>query len=358
MLFCVCSRLKNFMKILIIGGTKFLGRHLIAAAQSRGHEVTIFNRGRYSQEKFENVEQIQGDRNADLDKLGARGIWDAVIDTCGYLPQTVKMSAEALKNSVRQYVFISSISAYGDFSQTNFDETAPVAELNEEQQARADAIEAAKGDITAATLAEMYGALKALCEREAEASMPGKVLNVRPGLIVGEFDPTDRFTYWVMRVARGGEILAPGNPDRFVQVIDARDLSAWIVKMIERGANGIYNATGKPFAQTMEKMLEEIKSVTGSDAKFIWANEDFLNREQVGAWGEMPLYLPESDESLKGFLSVNIDKALAKDLSFRDLAETIRDTLNWRKNVDGELKAGIGGERENELLRKLNERHP
>lgn len=338
------------MKILIIGGTKFLGRYLVTAAQARNYEITLFNRGKLSRETVGGVEQIYGDRNSDLEKLGNRR-WDAVIDTCGYVPQSVKLSAQYLKDQVGQYVFISSISAYADFSRRDFDETAPVAELTEEQQKKVDSIELT-GDIPAYALGEMYGALKVQCERAAEKAMPGRVLNARSGLIVGAFDPTDRFTYWVMRVAKGGEVLAPGNPDRFVQMIDARDLSEWIIKMVERGETGTYNVTGKPFEMTMGEMLEEIESVSGSNAEFVWVSEDFLKREKVGAWGEMPLFMPESEVALRGFLSANVDKALEKDLSFRPLSETIRETLDWRRTKNDELKAGIDSEREKDLLRK------
>ena len=339
------------MKILIIGGTKFLGRHLTAAALKNNHEVTLFNRGKFSQEEFENVEQIQGDRNSDLAKLSDRR-WDACIDTCGYLPQGVKSSAEFLRDSIGQYVFVSSISAYANFSETNFDETAPFAELTAEQKKQFDELDP-KSELTGASLGEMYGALKVLCEREAEKAMPDRVLIVRPGLIVGEFDPTDRFSYWVLRVAKGGKVLAPGNPQRFVQMIDAQDLAEWIVKMAEANENGTFNATGKPFDLTFGKLLEEIKSVSQSDAEFVWAAEEFLKQENVAVWSEMPLYLHESDEDLQGFLSANIDKALAKGLKFRPLRETLRATLNWRKTKTDELKAGISAEREKELLEKL-----
>jgi 2'-hydroxyisoflavone reductase len=341
------------MKILIIGGTKFLGRHLITAAQARGHEVTLFNRGKFSSEIFENVEQIHGDRNSDLDKLNGRS-WDACIDTCGYLPQTVKALAEALKDSVNQYVFISSGSVYADVSRADYDEKTPVLELNEEQQKRADEIDP-KGELTGPILGEMYGALKVLCEQEAEKAMSGRVLHVRSGLIVGSFDPTDRFTYWVMRVASGGEVLAPGTPNRFVQMIDARDLSEWIIKMVEQNKTGIYNATGKPFEITMEKMLEEIKKMSGSDAEFTWTDEDFLTGENVAPWSDMPLYLPESDKESEGFLSANIDKALQTGIEFRPLSDTIQDILAWRKTKNNALKAGISFEREVELLGKWHE---
>lgn len=341
------------MKILIIGGTKFLGRHLIKAALERHHTVTLFNRGKYSSEAFENVEQIAGDRNVDLDKLNGRN-WDAVIDTCGYLPSSVRASAKALKESAGQYVLISSISAYRDFSRPDFDETAPLAELNDEQLKRLGEFDRS-GEVNAFTLGDLYGGAKALCEKEVETIIGRQSLIIRSGLIVGAFDTTDRFTYWVKRVAAGGEVLAPGAPDRFVQVIDARDMSEWIIKMIECAENGIFHATGKPFDLTMQKMLEEIKAVSQSDAAFTWVSEEFLKQENVGAWSEMPLYLPESNEASKGFLAVNIDKAQASGLEFRPLSETIKDVLAWGRTKTGELKAGITSEREKELLQKWHD---
>lgn len=343
------------MKILIIGGTKFLGRHLIDAALQNGHEVTLFNRGKkYSDDKIETVEQIHGDRNTDLERLANRS-WDVCIDTCGYLPQSVKASAEFLREKVNQYIFVSSISAYANFRQADFDETAPLAELTVEQKEAFGKIDP-QGELTGAVLGEMYGALKVLCEREAETAMPNRVLIVRPGMIVGEFDFTDRVTYWMMRVAQGGEVLAPGKPNRFVQIIDAHDLAAWIVKMAEAGETGIFNATGKPFDLTFGEFLETIKTVTKSDAEFTWVTEEFLEKENVAPWNEMPLYLHESDADSQGLLSANIDKALAKGLQFSDLSETISKTLNWRKTVTGELKAGISAEREAELLAKWHAR--
>jgi 2'-hydroxyisoflavone reductase len=195
--------------------------------------------------------------------------------------------------------------------------------------------------------------LKAQCEQAVAATMPGRVLTVRPGMIVGPYDPTDRFTYWVNRVADGGEMLAPGDPDRFVQLIDARDLAGWTVEMAARGETGIYNATARPFEMTMEGMLTRIKEATASDAVFSWAREEFLTQENVQPWSEMPFYLPESDEDNKGFLSANVNKALAKGLNFRPFSETVRDTLEWRKSVPEKMRAGIDREREAELLGKL-----
>ena len=341
------------MKILIIGGTKFLGRHLIRAAQEGGHEVTIFNRGRHSSENFAGVEQIEGDRNTDLDKLEGR-VWDVCIDTCGYLPQTVKLSAERLKDAVGQYIFVSSISAYAGFPEIDFDETAPLARLSDEQKKRVEVIDP-QAPLTGAVLGDMYGALKVLCEVEAERSMPGRVLQVRSGLIVGAYDPTDRFTYWVTRVASGGEVLAPGEPGRYVQMIDARDLAEWIVKMAETNTTGIFHAGGKALDLTFGQMLGEIKTVTGSDARLTWVDEEFLRREKVEPWSEMPLYLYESDVDDKGFLTANIDKMLATGAEFRPLEDTIRETLEWRKTIPDEIKAGISREREAELLGKWHE---
>ena len=341
------------MKILIIGGTKFLGRHLINAALKRNHTVTLFNRGKYSIENFENVEQIHGDRNFDLEKLTAQN-WDAVIDTCGYLPNAVNTAVEVLKEKSGQYVLISSISSYSDFSQPNFDENAPLAKLNDEQLKRADEIDV-MGEISGFTLGDLYGGLKVLCESAVATAMPNRHLIIRAGLIVGAYDTTDRFTYWVDRVARGGEILAPGNPNRFIQFIDAFDLARWIVKMIERQTSGIFNATGKPYELTMEKLLSEIKIISQSDAKFTWVSEKFLNENNIWAWSEMPLYLPESDEESKGFLLANIDKALESGLELRPINETIKDVLAWSKSKTGALKAGITAEREIELLQKWRE---
>jgi len=344
------------MKILIIGGTKFLGRHLVSAALARNHEVTLFNRGKHTSAGIPGVEQIYGDRNSDLDKLKNRN-WDAVIDTCGYLPQTVKASAEALKEQTENYVFVSSISAYANFSQPGYDESAPLARLTGEQEKRVAAIDPG-GELTGQVLGAEYGALKALCEEAAENIMAGRVLIVRPGVIAGSFDPTDRFTYWVMRVAQGGEVLAPSNPNGAIQFIDVRDLSEWMLRMIERKETGIFNANGKPGELTFGAMLAEIKNVCGSDAEFTWASEEFLLAEKVQAWSEMPLWLPEETApQIKGHALGNVDKAINSGLRLRPLSDTVRDVLTWRGGNSGtdKMKAGISRDRERELLRKWHE---
>lgn len=339
---------------LIIGGTKFLGRQLVDSLVARGHEVALFNRGKHPAENMPDIEVIHGDRNRDLGKLRGRK-WEAVIDTCGYLPGTVKNSAEVFADSADTYVFISSISCYADTSKPDYDETTRVSILTDELRAGVERIDPSS-DITAQTLGEAYGPLKGLCEQAAESAMPGRVLQVRSGLIVGPFDTTDRFTYWVMRVSAGGEVLAPGNRDRFVQLIDVRDLADWVVKMAENRETGVYNVTGKPFNMTMGRMLDEVNTATGAGAVFTWAPEKFLDENGVKPWSEMPLYLPESDESIGGFLAANIDKALAAGLRFRPFRETAADTLAWRKTLDTPSKAGISAEREAELLDKLKAR--
>src|SRR5438132_3225731 len=237
------------MKLLILGGTRFVGRHLVTAALARNHEITLFNRGQHPSAALTSVETIYGDRNSDLAKLQGRR-WDAVVDTCGYLPRTVRASAEILFDSVEAYVFISTQSVYADVSVFGVDETAPLATLTDEQLDQANAIDSS-GQASAVTYGKMYGGLKARCEQAAEEVLPNRVLIIRPGLIVGPYDYTDRFTYWVVRVARGAEVLAPGRPDRYVQFIDVRDLAEWVVRMIERGGTGVYNANGLPKNLTM-----------------------------------------------------------------------------------------------------------
>jgi 2'-hydroxyisoflavone reductase len=338
------------MRVLILGGTRFLGRHLVDAALARGHKVTIFNRGHYPSHRKE-VELVVGDRNSDLGRLKGRS-WDAVVDTCGYLPRAVQASANVLSSLVDRYVFISSISVYADFKEIGKDETAPVGTLTAEQLAEANAIDTS-GKSSGTSYGKLYGPLKALCEQAVEAVMPNRGLVIRPGLIVGPYDYTDRFTYWVLRVARGGEVLSPGRPDRYLQFIDVRDLADWTVKMVEDRQTGVYNATGVPTTVTMHLLLEECKAVTRSDATFTWVDEKFLLAENVAAWSEMPLWMPEeAAPDFKGFMFVNCDKAFDVGLTTRPLSLTIRDTLNWwtANRATEEPIAGIDGQKERSLL--------
>ncbi len=344
------------MKLLILGGTRFVGRHLVTATLERKHEITLFNRGQHSSAAVAKAEVIHGDRNSDLEKLRGRR-WDAVIDTSGYLPRTVRAAAEVLAATVDRYIFISSQSVYADLSVVGVDETSPLATLTGEQLAAANTIDSS-GQTSAVTYGKMYGGLKALCEVAAEEVMPKRVLSIRPGLIVGPDDYTDRFTYWVVRVAEGGEVLAPSRPDRQVQFIDVRDLAQWIVRMIEQKETGVYNANGLPGSVTMGSLLAECKTVSGSNAAFTWVSEDFLLHQQVAAWSEMPLWLPEeAAPHLQGSMFMNCDKAVSAGLTLRPLHETIGDTLTWYKTTraDKELKEGIDREREQSLLSKWHE---
>jgi 2'-hydroxyisoflavone reductase len=325
------------MQLLIIGGTVFLGRHLVEAALARGHTITLFNRGQHNPELFPEVEKLRGDRASDLSALAGRR-WDAAIDTCGYVPRVVRTSAQLLADAVEHYTFVSSISVYADFKKLGIDENDPVGKLEDES------VEEVTG--------ESYGPLKALCEQAAERAMPGRVLNVRPGLIVGPHDPTDRFTYWPRRVAQGGEVLAPNRPEHGTQIIDVRDLAEWMIAMVEQRQVDIYNATGPEYQLTIGQVLDESRSASGSDAQITWVSERFLLDAGVQPWSEIPLWVPEEDPDNAGFDQVNCAKAIGAGLRFRRLAETIGDTLTWDATLpaDRELRAGITREREAELL--------
>lgn len=327
------------MKILIIGGTRFLGRHLVDAALARGHALTLFNRGISNPDLYPHLETIHGDREHDLHLLLPRR-FDAVIDTCGYVPRVVRLGAQVLKESAEHYVFISSISAFADFSKPGITEESPLATMP-------------KGapDTTEEITGETYGPLKALCERAVEAEFPAHALILRPGLIVGPYDPTDRFTYWPVRVASGGDVLAPEKPSVPVQLIDAHDLAGFIIKLVEDGASGAYNATGPDHLLTLGTMLEACKRVSGSDAIFHWAPVDFLEENKVEAWSDMPVWIPDSLENA-GFSKVDVSKAIAAGLSFRPLGDTVRDTLAWAgtRSADHPWRAGLTEQRENELL--------
>ena len=339
------------MKILIIGGTRFLGRHLVAAALDRNHSITLFNRGNHTTPASPEVETIKGDRHTELHKLKGHR-WDAVVDTCGHLPRAVRAAAEALSDSVDRYVFISSQNAYANVGVPGITEDYPRATLTSQQLEEAYAIDTTGQPSYGA----LYGGLKALCEDAAEDAMPNRVIVIRPGLIVGPYDYTDRFTYWVARVAAGGEILAPGRPERFIQFIDARDLVEWTIAAIERSVTGVFNAHGRPGLLTMQGLLEECRRVSNSDARFVWASEEFLLENKVRAWSDMPLWLPEeAAPHLNGFMFINPDKAIANGLNFRPLKDTINDTLTWYQanRANEPLNAGLKSDKERELLDKL-----
>ena len=331
------------LRILILGGTGFTGPYQVRYALSRGHKVTTFNRGKtYPGELPKEVEQLIGDRNGQLDALKGRK-WDVAIDNPTTLPVWVRDAAEILKGNVERYVFISTISVYADTSK-GVNETAPLAKYDGPDPFK-ETLAAMK-----ASGYKTYGPLKALSEKEAEKWFPGKTLIVRPGLIVGPRDETDRFTYWPVRIDRGGELLAPDTPTDPVQFIDARDLAEWTIRMVENRETGTYNATGPAKPLAIGEMLDQIKGAFNSDATFTWVTADFLEKQKVEAWSDMPVWTGEES----GMARTNITRALAKGLTFRPLAETARDTLAWFKSQpqdrQSKLRAGLTPEREAEVL--------
>lgn len=330
------------MRLLLLGGTAFLGRHIVEYALGRGHEVTLFNRGRRNPDLFPDVEQLRGDRDGGLAALAGRR-WDAAIDTSGYVPRLVRASAELLADQVDRYIFISTISVFADYSRVGMAEDGPIGTLAD------PSVEEITG--------ETYGPLKALCERAVEAALPGRALIIRPGLIVGPHDQSDRFTYWPARVARGGEVLVPRSLDRTVQIIDARDLAGWTVRLAEAGATGVYNATGPERPPTMGDLFATCRAVAGSQATPVVVAEEFLLERNVGPWIEVPLWMPDRPD-MAGFFAIDCRKAFAAGLTFRPLAETVRDTLAWDRTrpPDAPRRAGLAPEREAELLREWQAR--
>lgn len=329
------------MKLLVIGGTRFLGRAFVEAALERGHALTLFNRGRTSPDLFPGVERIAGDRDGGLGALAGR-TWDAVFDPSGYFPRVVGASAAALAGRTGFYAFVSSISAYASPMVPGADESAPLATLAD------PAVEEITG--------ETYGGLKAACEREVANVFGERSLIVRPGLIVGPHDSTDRFPYWPRRLARGGEVLAPGNPGQPVQVIDARDLAAWMLAMIERGSGGTYNATGPAEPVSFGGVLERARLALGAVATITWVEGSFLLERGVQPWTELPLWVPPEDAGLD---EVSIQRAIATGLAFRPLSETVRDTLAWDLGRPDEARPSspaLRPEREIELLREWHAR--
>jgi 2'-hydroxyisoflavone reductase len=312
------------MRILVLGGTQFLGRHVVEIALARGHEVAMFNRGQTRPDLFPEAEKVRGDRDGDLAALTGRS-FDAVVDTSGYVPRVVAGTIDAL-GDVGHYTFVSSISVYADLS-TPPTEDSPVAELTEPTE----------------EWREAYGELKADCEDVVRERFP-EAFVPRPGLIVGPWDPTGRFTYWPRRLADGGRVLAPAPPEADAQVIDARDLAGWIVRAAEDGLAGTFNAVDRP--GTREALIETCARVAGSDAEIVWVDPAFLVEHEVGEWMELPLWL--ADPGYAGMLSVEPEAAFAAGLETRPLEETVRDTLAWIRAGDAPAEAPAGLDRAKE----------
>lgn len=336
------------LKILIMGGTGFLGPHFVEAARKAGHSLTLFNRGktnpeRFSGEDYRDVEQLHGDRKTDLKALEGERRWDAVLDTSAYLPADVTRSAKLLAPRVGQYLLVSTISVYAKTDTPNQDETAPLAQLTDP-------------NVTEVT-GDTYGGLKALCERAAEAEMPGRTTVVRPGLIVGPGDSTDRFTYWPARADRGGEILAPGSAKDPTQFIDVRDLAAFLLRTLEQRSFGTYNADAPAGKLSMGEVLGACQQVAGAmkapKSTLTWVSAAFLETQKVSPWQDMPIWIPASGE-YAGFGRISSAKAQAAGLAYRPLRETVRDTLEYWRGLSAERrakpKAGLSAAREAEVL--------
>ena len=325
-------------RLLVLGGTRFIGPPIVDAALARGHEVSLFNRGRTNPELFPQCEKLRGDRDGDMSALAGRE-WDAVVDTWTDMPRHVRSAAELLRDHVGQYLFVSSLNAVADLSKPHLDESAAKTPFDPKDEENASP--------------ELFGGRKARCEDLLEEILPGRNAVVRPGLIVGPRDASDRFTYWPVRVARGGEVLAPGTGDDPTQIIDARDLGEFVATLVERRTTGVFNVVGPDRKLPMRELLETCKAVSGSDATFTWVDARFLLDQKVAPWTDMPAWLP-SLEPGEGFWTIDVRKAVGAGLRFRPLEASVRDTLAWWRTLPedrrAKLKRGLPPEREREVL--------
>jgi 2'-hydroxyisoflavone reductase len=335
------------LRILILGGTGFTGPHQVRYALARGHKLTLFNRGRRPKEWPAPVEELVGDRNTgNLEALAGRE-WDVCIDNPTTLPFWVRDAGQVLKGKVGHYVFISTLSVYGSEKEAGQDETAGLA-VYKGEDAMKETQETLRKDVEA-----LYGPLKALSEKEAEKWFPGATTVVRPGLIVGPGDESDRFTYWPVRLDRGGDVLAPGDGSDPVQLVDARDLAEWTIRVAEARTLGVFNAMGPAYDLTMGDALVGVRAATTAGARLHWVPADFLEQQKVSAWGDMPIWVPGTGDTA-GFGRRSNARAVAAGLTFRPLAETALDTLAWWRTLGEDRRAkpraGIAPEREKEVL--------
>jgi 2'-hydroxyisoflavone reductase len=338
---CASSRTEKASapkRYLVLGGTRFIGPPIVEAALARGHAVTLFNRGQTNPELFPQCEKLRGDRDGDMSALEGRE-WDAVIDTWTDMPRHVRSAAQLLGDHVGQYLFVSSLNAVQDLSQPRLDESAAMTPLDPKDEDNASP--------------DLFGGRKARCETILAEMLPSKWTVVRPGLIVGPRDGSDRFTYWPVRIARGGEVLAPGSGDDPTQFVDARDLGQFVVRLCETKTTGLFHVVGPAHELSMRELLETCKHVSKSDARFAWVDTAFLFDQKVAPWTDLPVWLP-STEPGQGFWTLDNSKAMRAGLAFRPLDETVRDTLAWWSTLPeqrrAKLKRGLTPERESELL--------
>jgi 2'-hydroxyisoflavone reductase len=329
-------------KLLVLGGTGFLGPHVVTAALARGMEVTLFNRGRTNADLFPELETLLGDRHPDrgegLKALEGTRRWDYVVDTSSYLPRITRAAATLLADRIERYALISTISVYAGFAQAQQDETAAVGRLEDPTQERLDN--------------QTYGPLKALCEEAAEEILPGRVANLRPGLIVGPRDNTDRFTYWPVRLREGGDVIAPGRVDDPVQYIDVRDLAEFTVHCLEQGHVGVMNANGPIYGMSIAGLVYGCRAAAQSEARIHWIDAPELEELGLQPWGDLPVWTPSTGE-MAGMGTISVRKAIAAGLKSRSLADTVRDTLEWwdeRPEEERQLRSGMSREKEAEAL--------
>ena len=326
--------------ILILGGTGFLGPHIVDAARARGHTLTLFNRGKTHPGLFPDIEKLRGDRDGHLEALANR-TWDAVVDPSGFVPRIVKLSAELLAPSVGHYIFISTVSVYKGDDKLDPDESAPLETID---------------DPTNEDVHKNYGALKALSEHAARRTRDAgpRRANIRPGLIVGPGDPTGRFSHWPTRMAAGGEVLGPGDGSTPTQYIDGRDLGAWIVRVIEDRTVGTYNALGPTTRLTMKQALDACNQAAGNTASITWVDGKFLYAHHVQPWSEMPMWIDNQGDDA-GFGTMSNARAVGKGLAFRPVLDTAKATLAWLATLPEDERAkaassGIKPEKEHQVL--------
>jgi 2'-hydroxyisoflavone reductase len=327
------------LKVLILGGTGFIGPHFVEALMARGHTITLFNRGKTHADLFPQLEKLRGDRDGHLEALAGRK-WDVVLDDAGFVPRIVRASAELLGPNIGHYVYISSISVFPQgATKVGMNEDDPVEQLPAGEEKSED-------------VPKFYGALKAVCEKTVAEVVPGRATTIRPGLIVGPGDPTDRFTYWPVRVAKGGEVLSPGSGDDPVQFIDARDLAKFVVQVVEGKITGTFNATGPAQKLTIRGLVEACKRASQSDAKFVWVDSKFLDDQKVSAWSDLPVWAGSGPDN--AFAQIDCRRGIAHGLVFRSAEETARDTLSWWRTLPEDRRAkqrtGLSADRETAVL--------
>lgn len=322
------------MDILVIGGTEFVGRHIVERALLLGHRITVFHRGQHGIDLYPSARHILGNRDGELDALGDEK-WDAVIDTCGYVPRIVKQSVEKLKGRTNAYLFISTISVYAEPAQPGLTESGPLAKLEDETTEVVDA--------------QTYGGLKVLCEQAVTEAFGDKGVIVRPGMIVGPYDKTDRFTYWFRRAGKGGKMLSVCERDEPLQFIDGRDLAAFCIHLLSEFVVGTFNATGPQFSMTWGDIFDEAALAAGTEYEIVRPSEEWLKEQNVTISKAFPGQFPATG-GFDALYQISVEKAVENGLRFRPLTDTIRDTLVWRDAIPDPLKVGLTDEEEARLL--------